>query len=89
MNSNKLKCNFYRIVEIFIGKKTADTSSSTYVVAFNLPVCPSKVTFFNPVYKPLAPPMKAPPMQLEPICEKANSNLFLFSLAPSGRMNSG
>lgn len=61
----------------------------TYCVRLSFPVCWASVVVRIPLYRPAVPPMAAPIITDDPICEKANSKRPRCLDAPSGNMNSG
>lgn len=62
---------------------------NTYCVLLSFPVCFANAVDLIPLYNPATPPIDAPIITEEPICEKANSKRPLCLDAPSGNMNSG
>lgn len=61
----------------------------THCVRLSLPVSWANCVARMPLYRPAVPPMAAPIITDDPICENANSKRPLCRDAPSGNMNSG
>lgn len=61
----------------------------TYCVLRSFPVSLANVVNRTPLYRPAVPPIAAPTITEDPICEKASSKRPRCLDAPSGKINSG